>query len=60
MGRLRVLSGREVCPITSPDHPESAAVDNIVQYFIEHHMPCVALRDGEAVVVSGDTEEIVS
>jgi dipeptidase E len=41
-------------------HPESAAIEQTVQYFIDHHMLFKALRDGEAVVVNGALEEIVT
>jgi dipeptidase E len=40
-------------------HPESAATDLSVRYFIEHHMLFKALRDGEAIVVDGADEQIV-
>jgi len=40
-------------------HPESAATDESVRYFIDHHMLFKALRDGEAIVVDGPDEQIV-
>lgn len=43
----------------SPDHPESAAIDKVVAYFIDNHVPFIALRDGEALVVDGKRERVV-
>ena len=42
------------------NHPESAAIEQVVQYFIDHHILFKALRDGEAIVVNGDQEKVVS
>lgn len=30
-----------------------------VDYYIDHHIPFIALRDGQALVVDGDTTEVV-
>lgn len=38
----------------------AAAVDQLVRYYIEHHLLFKALRDGEALVIKGDEELIVS
>jgi dipeptidase E len=43
----------------SPEHPESAAIDKLVAHYIDNHVPFIALRDGEAVVVDGDTRQVV-
>lgn len=48
-----------VAPHYKSDHPESADIDKTVEYYIENHVPFVALRDGEAIVVNGDYEEVV-
>jgi len=49
-----------VAPHYKSDHPESAAVDKTVQHYIDHHMLFKALRDGEAIVMNGERDEIVS
>ena len=36
------------------NHPESEAVDKLVQYYIENNMPFRALRDGDVIVGSAD------
>jgi dipeptidase E len=41
------------------DHPESAAIDKTVEYYIENHIPFVALHDGEAIVIDGDEQHFV-
>lgn len=48
-----------VAPHYKSDHPESADVDKLVQYFIDNHMLFKALRDGEAIVVNGNEERVV-
>ncbi|HUQ38938.1 MAG TPA: Type 1 glutamine amidotransferase-like domain-containing protein [Acidimicrobiales bacterium] len=35
------------------DHPESAAVDDVVAYYSERGLPYRTVRDGEAIVVGG-------
>jgi dipeptidase E len=49
-----------VAPHYKSDHPESAAIDLTVKYMIEHHMPFIALKDGQVIVVSGDTQTILT
>lgn len=48
-----------VAPHYKSDHPESADIDKSVQYFIDNHMTFIALRDGEAMVIDGDSQTIV-
>lgn len=48
-----------IAPHYKSPHPESAAIDETVRYFIDHHMLFKALRDGEAIVVNGEQERIV-
>jgi dipeptidase E len=38
-----------VAPHYRSNHPESAAIEQVVQYFIDHHLLFKALRDGEAL-----------
>jgi dipeptidase E len=48
-----------VAPHYKSDHPESADVDKVVAYYIENHVPFIALCDGEAIVVDGNTRKVV-
>jgi dipeptidase E len=48
-----------IAPHYKSDHPESAAVDKCVAYYIDNHVPFIALRDGEAVVVDGGSQYVV-
>jgi dipeptidase E len=41
------------------DHPESPLTDEAVAFFEAHALPYRALRDGQALVVDGDRQEIV-
>lgn len=41
-------------PHYKSDHPESEDINKTVDYFIDNHMPFIALRDGEAMLVNGD------
>jgi len=49
-----------VAPHYRSNHPESADVEKMVQYYIDNHIPFKALRDGEAIVVDGDREWIAT
>jgi dipeptidase E len=49
-----------IAPHYKSDHPESAATDYLVQYYIDNHMPFKTLHDGEAIVINGKREEIVT
>ncbi|ESP97469.1 (alpha)-aspartyl dipeptidase [Streptomyces sp. ADI96-15] len=48
-----------IAPHHRSDHPESEEIDRLVEYYVEHHVPFVALRDGQAIVVDGDTRSVV-
>lgn len=48
-----------VAPHYKSDHPESADVDKLVDYYIEKHIPFVALRDGQAIVIDGTEQRFV-
>ena len=41
------------------DHPESADIDKSIEYMINHHIPFIALRDGEAIVINGTYQKVV-
>jgi dipeptidase E len=49
-----------VAPHYRSDHPESADVEKLVQYYVDSALPFKALRDGEVILVNGVDEEIVS
>lgn len=40
-----------VAPHYKSEHPESHFIDKVVEYYIENHIPFVALHDGEAIVI---------
>jgi dipeptidase E len=40
-------------------HPASPGIDCVVRYFLDHGMPFKTLRDGEAIWVHGDREELL-
>lgn len=48
-----------ILPHYRSDHPESALIDKSLEYMVDHHLPFVALRDGQAMIVDGDVREIV-
>lgn len=48
-----------VAPHYKSDHPESESVGKSVEYMINNHIPFIALRDGEAIVINGSSQEIV-
>ncbi len=43
----------------SGDDSESAAIDHLVTYLIDNHLPFIALRDGEALVFDGERKAVV-
>ncbi len=44
-----------VAPHYESDHPESAAIGGLVAHYIAQDIPFKALRDGEVIVVDGET-----
>lgn len=48
-----------IAPHYKSDHPESAMIDKVINYFKENKMPFKALSDGQAIIISGDQIEIV-
>lgn len=41
------------------DHPESTDIDKAIEYMIGEHIPFIALRDGEALVINGSEQKVV-
>lgn len=48
-----------IAPHYKSDHPESAAIDKSVAYLIDNHIPFIALRDGEAIVIHGNEQRVI-
>lgn len=48
-----------VAPHYKSDHPESSDIDKLVEYYIDNHIPFVALRDGQSIVVDGLEQRFV-
>lgn len=49
-----------IAPHYKSDHPESEDIDKCVEYFKTNNIPYKTLRDGDAIVINGDSEEIIS
>ena len=49
-----------IAPHYKSDHPESAAVDRLVQCYIDNHILFKALRDGQVLLVQGSQEQVIS
>ncbi len=49
-----------IAPHYKSDHPESAAIDKSIEYLTDNHIPFIALRDGEAIVVNGDGQHVAA
>lgn len=47
-----------VAPHYRSDHPETEAIERLVQRWIDGHVLFKALRDGEAIVVDGESETV--
>jgi dipeptidase E len=56
---LGVLDHAVVPHVQTPDHPESAALDQVAEMHRATGVPHVALRDGQVLVVDGDTVTVV-
>ena len=49
-----------IAPHYRSDHPEAAEIEETVSYLTDNHIPFIALRDGEVIVVHGDTTTVIS
>lgn len=54
---LGLVSYRLVPHIGSPDHPENERCEQVAKDFVAAGVPHRTLRDGDVIVVDGDTEE---
>lgn len=46
-----------LAPHYKSDHPESHMIDRTVDYFVDNKIPHKAMRDGEVIVINGESEE---
>lgn len=49
-----------VAPHYKSNHPESDDIQKCVEYFADNHILFKTLRDGEIIVINGDSEKIVT
>lgn len=56
---LGVLDHAVVPHVDSPDHPESAMLDEVAAAYRRDGVAHVTLRDGQALVIDGETREVV-
>lgn len=49
-----------VAPHYRSDHPESEDIEKCVEYFKANNIPYKTLRDGEAIIINGDQETLLS
>lgn len=56
---LAVIGEAFIPHYRSPGHPESAAMERVVEYYRFRGIPYRTVRDGEAVVVDGDRAVLV-
>lgn len=49
-----------VAPHYRSDHPESEDIEKCVEYFKANSIPYKTLRDGEAIVINGESEELIA
>lgn len=54
------LVNYSIVPHFRSEHPESAAMDAVVEYFEARQMPYRTLRDGEAILIDGKNETVLS
>jgi dipeptidase E len=58
-----ITTGLNIVPFAISPHYGTAAgaagATRVTDYYIEHHIPFIALRDGQAIVINGDSMRIV-
>jgi dipeptidase E len=59
-----LTTGLDIVPFTISPHygaqPGAAGATRVTDYYIEHHIPFIALRDGEVIVVDGDSMRVLA
>lgn len=58
-GGLGILN-YAVAPHYRSDHPESEDIEKCIEYFKANNIPYKTLRDGEAILINGDQETLLS
>lgn len=64
-GLARAADGLGLLPFAvaphfrSPGHPETAFIDDVVEWYLDHRVPFVALRDGDVIVQEGDARRVL-
>ena len=48
-----------IAPHYKSDHPESEAIDTVVEYFEKEKLPYKAISDGQAIIIDGSNIEII-
>jgi len=58
-----LTTGLDIVPFTISPHygtqPGAAGATRVTDYYIEHHIPFIALRDGQAIVVDGESMRVL-
>lgn len=49
-----------VVPHYRSDHPGAAASERLVEHYIESHVPFRALRDGQAILIDGEEDTVLT
>ncbi len=63
-GSAPIYEGMHVLPYAiaphfrSPEHPETEAIDNLVDYYLDHGVAFRTLKDGEVLVVKGQSADL--
>lgn len=52
------ILGYAIAPHYKSDHPESEDINKCVEYFADNHILFKTLRDGETIVINGDSEKV--
>ncbi|MBS1493650.1 MAG: Type 1 glutamine amidotransferase-like domain-containing protein [Bacteroidetes bacterium] len=48
-----------IAPHYKSNHPETDLIDELVMYYIDNNIKYITLKDGQAIVINGDKEELV-
>ncbi len=49
-----------IAPHYQSDHPESLAIEKVVDYFRKESIPFRPLKDGEVIIIDGEKEELLA
>jgi len=59
MSGLGLVPFRVVPHVNSPTHPESSALDAVAERYRANAVEHITLRDGQALLIDGDNQEVV-